>query len=110
MKRTLCVVLALILLSAGSAFAAWPDNEQLGTKLNAAGIAYAAYWADPGASPTAAQFALAKEYTAGMPTVGRFLTIYAQLSGLSDASNYATVKAWLDARESMLIKLFGFGG
>lgn len=87
---------------------AFPDNEQLGAKLNSAGIAYAAYWADPGAHPTSSQFALAKEYTAGMPTVGRFVTIYAQLSGLSDATPYADVKTWLDAREAMLIKLFGF--
>lgn len=89
---------------------AFPDNEQLGTKLNAAGIAYAAYWADPGTTPTAAQFALAKEYTNGMPTVGRFITVFAQLSGLSDATPYSGVKTWLDAREAMLIKLFGFGG
>lgn len=109
MKKSLLAFLLLAILVAAPAFAAWPDAEPLGTKLNAAGIAYAAYWADPGATPTPAQLALAKEYTNGMPTVGRFLTVYAQLSGLSDASTYATVKAWLDAREAMLTKLFGFG-
>jgi hypothetical protein len=85
---------------------AFPDNEQLGTKLGAAMNAYCSYFADPGASPSAAQWALVKAYRDGRGDINRFLTIEAQLEGLTDASTYASVKAWLDAKEATVIKLF----
>lgn len=85
---------------------AFPDNEQLGTKLNASMNAYCSYFADPGASPSAAQWALVKAYRDGRADINRFLTIEAQLEGLTDASTYTAVKGWLDAKEATLIKLF----
>lgn len=88
---------------------AFPDNEQLGTKLAAAGIAYASYWSAPSATPTPGQTALCKEYVNGLGVTNRYLTILAQLNGFTDATPYNDVKAWLDAREPELIKLFQLG-
>lgn len=104
--KKLSTLLLLALLCATSAFAAWPDGEQLGTKLNAGMNAYCSYFADPSATPTAAQWALVKAYRDGRANINRFLTIQAQLEGLSDASTYAAVKGWLDAKEATVIKLF----
>lgn len=88
---------------------AWPDDEQLGTKLAAAGIAYASYWGAPSATPTAGQLALARQYVNHLGVANQYLTILAQINGLSDASTYTAVKTWLDAREPEVIKLFGLG-
>ena len=88
---------------------AFPDGEQLGTKLGAAGIAYASYWGAPSATPNPGQIALCKEFVNGLGVTNRYLTILAQLNGMTDATPYAEVKAWLDAREPELIKLFGLG-
>jgi hypothetical protein len=110
MKRIgIVLVLVLAVIVPGSAFAAWPDEEPLNVKLNASGIAYASYWAAPSATPTPAQLALAKAYVDGRGDISRYLTVLARLNGLTEESPYLTVKAWLDAREPELIKLFGLG-
>ncbi len=109
MKRLAILVVLVTLLASGSALAAWPDEEPLNVKLNASGIAYASYWAAPSATPTPAQLALAKAYVDGRGDISRYITVLARLNGLTEESPYLAVKAWLDAREPELIKLFGLG-
>lgn len=111
MKKTI-IAISIIALSiialffAAPAFAAWPDEAPLPAKLYAAQTAYCAYFADPSATPTPSQWALVKAYRDARGDISRFLNTQAQLEGLSDASTYAAVKGWLDAKEATVIKLF----
>lgn len=89
---------------------AYPDGEQLGTKLTAAMNAYAQYWAAPSVTPTPEQLWLARDFSiGGSQAVNRYVTIAALLNGFTDATAYSVVKPWLDAREGELIKLFYAG-
>ncbi|HQP89036.1 MAG TPA: hypothetical protein PLL76_22500 [Thermoanaerobaculia bacterium] len=106
MKRLAILVVLVTLLASGSALAAWPDEAPLPVKLYAAQTAYCAYFADPSATPTPSQWALVKAYRDARGDISRFLNTQAQLEGLSDASTYAATKAWLDAKEATVIKLF----
>ena len=89
---------------------AYPDNDNFDGKLRAAMNAYAQYQGNPAVTPSAAQLALAKDFISSSPITYQYLWIAGHLAGLTDASTYADMKAWLDAREAELIKLFGFGG
>lgn len=85
---------------------AFPDSEPLGTKLTTAMVHYASYWGSPSAHPTDGQMKLALDFSKGGPTTNYYLTTLAHLEQFTDATPYATVDSWLNAREAELIKLF----
>lgn len=85
---------------------AYPDTEPFGTKLITSMVHYASYWGAPSASPTEGQLKLALDFSKGGPTTNYYLTVLGHLEGFTDATSYAVIDAWLNARESELIKLF----
>lgn len=84
---------------------AWPDSEQLGTKLNTSCVHFASYMASNPAA-TENQLKLANVWKDGLSTTSFYLTTLAHLNGFDDSTAYATVDAWLNAREGEVIKLF----
>lgn len=84
---------------------AWPDGEQLGAKINASCVHYAGYMAsNPSATPD--QLKLAKVWKDGPSITSQYLTTLAHLQGYDDSTAYATIDAWVNAREGEVISLF----
>lgn len=84
---------------------AFPDGERLDAKITCSCVHYASYMAsNPNATPE--QLKLASVWKDGPASTSAYPTTLAHLQGFDDTTVYATVDAWVNAREGEVIKLF----